>query len=447
MSLQFDKKLLLLGRTNVGKSTLFNVLTKRRKAMMMDVEGVTRDFLQDRLYGAKDWLVFDTPGWDPADYFFSVISKPYQMMLQSADAVAVVLDGLAGVTKNDYDLVDHLRDKNIDFFFIVNKVDSPETPISPEVLMLIGSQRFFATSALQRRGLEEVMDCVEPSNSYSDRHTRRLAYDQIPHIVFAGRPNVGKSTLFNCLLGEDVVAVSDRPGTTRDTVWRHYKYHKKDEFYIFDTAGLRKKIRNADALEKMSIEATQGALRFAHVVCLLMDAIDPLNRQDLRVLHHLCLNGRAIVIVVNKIDLVRQRDHLLRSIKQFFQKHFTDLLDPIVIPISAKNATGTKRLIPTVQRVYKDWNIRVTTSQLNKAVLGWVHDNPPPRGKSGRPIKIRYVAQINQRPPTFFIASNNAQDLPQSYIRFLRHKIQREFNLTHVPVRMVVRSTRQKSSS
>lgn len=438
------KILALVGRTNVGKSTLFNALTrKRRRAIVADMEGVTRDFLQEQLKGIPGWFVVDTPGWDDQEPFFMRTREQYMKSLEEADCVAVVLDGQIGLTTNDYALFDALRKHNIPFVVCINKTDKRGQCAHPEVQRVSASHTCFALSGLHGIGLEAFC-------AFFKQHAPLQAQEPEEkgmHIVFLGRPNVGKSTLFNALIGENLTAVSDLPGTTRDTVWRMYKDKEDQNFCFFDTAGLRRRVRVDTAIEKMSAHATRDALRFAHVACLILDATQPLERQDLRLLHEVCANGRSILFLLNKIDLIKDKRRLLRGVSDFFEKHVTDIYKPLVLSISAFRGEGLKKIIPAVKKLCGEWSQRISTARLNKALEEWTSAHPPPRGPGARPIKVRYIAQINVRPPTFFISVSQAKSLPASYVRFLRHSIQKSFGFERVPVRLVVRSSQRPSSS
>jgi len=265
------------------------------------------------------------------------------------------------------------------------------------------------------------------------------------HIVLVGRPNAGKSTLFNALVGENMALVSDIPGTTRDTVWKLYEDKAGKKICLFDTAGIRRRTRVNEDLEKMSVSAARDALRFAHIACLLVDATMPLERQDLRIMSDLCKNGRCVILIVNKIDLVRDPKLLMKQINNFFLRHFTDLLKPIVLPVSAKKSLGVRKILPAIHYAYKAWDKRVGTSLLNNKLADWLSELAPPR-VGGRTVKVRFITQVNKRPPTFLLSVSNTKGMTDAYLRYLRNKIQKEFGFEEVPVRMMVRSSKRERS-
>lgn len=441
--MQSSKTLVLVGRTNVGKSTLFNSLATRsqRKAIVHDAPGVTRDVLEVKMDKMASWTLLDTPGWTRTDdHFAATFGNIYERTLKQATQVAMVIDRLYDLTLDDYEIAEWLQKSEIPFIVIVNKVDA-DIALPPSIQKFIEKREAFFVSALHKKGLVALRNHLKlyedpEENSSSDVLVKDS--DPLCHVVFVGRANAGKSTLFNACLGEDRSLVSDVPHTTRDTVFRVVTDKKGHKVCFFDTAGLRKGSKVQNILEKMSVSSTQSTLLFAHVVCCVLDATCALERQDLRIISDACKNGRAVLIILNKIDLVKDHKKVMSSVKEFFLRHFADLHVPFILPISALNKKGISAIIPKVHAVHKAWSSRIPTGPLNQHLRVWQEQHPPPRvGKTVN--KVLFISQINRRPPTFLLSVAN-KNFPEFYTRYLRGKIQSTFGLECVPIRMVVRS-------
>ncbi len=436
------KVLALVGRTNVGKSTLFNALSReRRKAIVHDAPGVTRDVLEVNLDKMPGWVLRDTPGWtDRSDVFFQSIEPIYLQALQTATTVAVVLDRQYNLTLDDLEMLSWLRENNISFIVVVNKVDHDGAQVPDTIREIAEKHTTFFVSALHKKGLDalrQFLTKVKTTESMEDSADEPDSNNAC-HVVFAGRANVGKSTLFNACIGKEQSLVSEIPHTTRDTLWRIFEDKNGKRICFFDTAGMRKKSKISDLLEKYSVHSTEQTLKFAHVVCCVLDGQRALQRQDLRVISDACKNGRAVLLIVNKVDIVENVRALKNMVEQFFNKHFSDLHTPYMLMVSAKKRKGVKEIIPTVHKIHEEWSKRVSTGVLNQHLRDWQNLQPPPR--EGNTVnKILYISQINRRPPTFLLSVAKA-GFPESYTRYIRGKIQETFGLEHVPVRMVVRS-------
>ncbi len=425
----------IAGRPNVGKSTLFNRLIGKQMAIVHDEPGVTRDWREgDGHLFDLSFRVLDTAGLEAAHAkgtLESRASEQTKKALQKADVILLVVDARAGMTVEDKTIARELRKTGVPIVLAANKCEGSVLPERWDESAALGFGDPLPISAAHGEGL---MDLYEALSKYKPATGDEENEDDEKRLILAvvGRPNAGKSTLVNRLIGEERMLTGPEPGLTRDSVpisWTH----KGVPIRLVDTAGMRKRAKVAEGLEKMSVSETLRAIRLAHVVILVLDSKQPFDKQDLIIAHHVVEEGRALVVALNKWDLVRDKKLVMRQIREKAELSLAQASGVPLVPLSALKGNGLPDVMRETMRVYDIWNKRVPTSKLNR----WLEDmeaNHPPPITSGRRIKLRYMTQVKSRPPTFSLWVNNV-GLPESYQRFLTNGLRKTFNLEAVPIR------------
>jgi GTP-binding protein len=425
----------IVGRPNVGKSTLFNRLIEKRQAIMDDVPGVTRD----RHYGYAEWTgryftVIDTGGYvtGSADKFETEIRKQVELALNEATAVIFVVDCRDGLTGYDKDFARVVRASGKPVLIAANKADTPDkTPFAAEFYQL-GFDKVFPISAENGLGTGELLD--ELVKLFPNEGTED-PYAGIPKISILGRPNVGKSSLLNALLGHERSIVTDEAGTTRDAIHSHYKLYGKN-FILIDTAGIRKKSKVRDHIEFYSVLRSLRALEESDVCIVVLDATRGIESQDVNIISLAHRQGKGIVLLVNKWDLIKKD---AKTADQY-KKEILDKLAPIdYIPILFGSALTRQRIFQVIEKavaVYHNKTAKIATSRLNEAILPEIERYPPPAVK-GKFIQIKYLTQVNARFPTFALFCNLPQYIQPPYQRYLENKMREHFGLEGVPIRLL----------
>ena len=426
----------LIGRPNVGKSTLFNRITRRRDAIVDPTPGVTRD----RHYARVQWedhpfMLVDTGGIDDEDdTITNHIRHQAMQAIEEADVILFLMDGRQGLTPSDHEIVDLLRRTEKQVFFVVNKIDSPELEVellSP--FWELGVDRLWALSADHSYGFQTLMEAL----------VEKLEKVEIPpglpegtvRIAFLGRPNVGKSSMINAIIGQERMVVSDISGTTRDSVDTLLSRDKYN-YLLIDTAGIRRKGKTTDKLEKFSILKAIKALGRCDIAVVLIDAEEGITEQDTRVIGYTQDHGRALLILINKWDLIKddkkRQDWLLEEVR--LATNFIPFAP--VFRVSAKTGYGIKRIFPAIGKMYRQFNKRFPTSGLNRLLEAAVSHHEPPMYR-GRRLKLYYTAQIGTAPPSFAVIANLPKGIHFSYQRFLKNRFREGLGLDLVPVRLV----------
>jgi GTP-binding protein len=425
----------IVGRPNVGKSTLFNRLIEKRQAIMDDVPGVTRD----RHYGYAEWTgryftVIDTGGYvtGSADKFETEIRKQVELALNEATAVIFVVDCRDGLTGYDKDFARVVRASGKPVLIAANKADTPDkTPFAAEFYQL-GFDKVFPISAENGLGTGELLD--ELVKLFPNEGTED-PYAGIPKISILGRPNVGKSSLLNALLGHERSIVTDEAGTTRDAIHSHYKLYGKN-FILIDTAGIRKKSKVRDHIEFYSVLRSLRALEESDVCIVVLDATRGIESQDVNIISLAHRQGKGIVLLVNKWDLIKKD---AKTADQY-KKEILHKLAPIdYIPILFGSALTRQRIFQVIEKavaVYHNKTAKIATSRLNEAILPEIERYPPPAVK-GKFIQIKYLTQVNARFPTFALFCNLPQYIQPPYQRYLENKMREHFGLEGVPIRLL----------
>ncbi len=432
----------IVGRPNVGKSTLFNRLIGRRVAIVEDTPGVTRD----RIYGDAEWLnytftLIDTGGIEPAseDIIAVQMKRQAELAIETADVILFLVDGREGMTSADIEVAHMLRRSKKPIVLAVNKVDAPKFEESMYEFYELGLGDPFTISASQGLGLGDMLDAVVKDFPQSDES----ADGERINIALVGKPNVGKSSLVNALLGEERAIVSDIPGTTRDSIDTPFAYNGT-QYTLVDTAGIRRKRSIEDeSIERYSVIRSLAAIRRADVVLIVCDASQDLSEQDVRIAGYAHEEGKASVLIVNKWDVVEKDTHTMNAFKK---KLASDLAFMSYVPmlfISAKTGQRVNKVLESANEAYAQTCRRITTGQLNDAVGEAVSMNEPP-SENGRRLRVYYATQVSIKPPTFVIFVNDAALVHFSYQRYMENYFRRCFGLDGTPLRLFFRSRKKE---
>ena len=427
----------LVGRPNVGKSTLFNQLTRSRDALVANLPGLTRDrkYGEARV-GSRPFVVIDTGGisGDEAGIEAQMAGQSL-VAIEEADAVLFMVDAREGLNAADQALAKHLRQRNKAFHLVVNKIDGLDEDVALSDFYTLGVESVFAIAASHGRGVRSMIEQVLAGFPVEDEAPRDARPDSI-RVAVVGRPNVGKSTLVNRLLGEERVVVFDQPGTTRDSIYVDYERDGR-QYTLIDTAGVRRRKNVKETVEKFSIVKTLKAVDDAHVVVLVMDAHEGIVDQDMHLIGHCVEAGRGLVLAVNKWDGIDpdQRAWIRTELDRRLQ--FASYAD--VHYISALHGTGVGHLYKSIDAAHRSATRKLNTNQLTRILEGAVHDHPPPM-VNGRRIKLRYAHAGGQNPPLIVIHGNQTGKVPTSYQRYLEKVYRRELALAGTPVRIEFRT-------
>ncbi len=432
----------IVGRPNVGKSTLYNRLVGRRHALVDDRPGVTRDRREgEAALGPLRFTVIDTAGLVEAapDSLQSRMVEQTTLAAEAADVTLLVVDGRAGITPDDRHFAGAMRRLGGAVIVIVNKCEGKAGEDGLLESYALGMGDPVAVSAEHGQGMSELYDALEPYGGKGDIPPGEAAEDNPLKLVIVGRPNVGKSTLLNRLVGEERTITGPEPGITRDAIavaWSHQGRPVK----LVDTAGLRRRAKVIERLEQLSVDDTLRVVRLAEMVVLVLDAEIALERQDLTIARLVAEEGRGLVIVINKWDRVgRGRRALLAGLRMRLADSLPQVRGVPLVTLSALHGEGVDKLMPMVFKTYETWNKRVPTSRLNRWLEGAAQAHPPPMA-AGRRIKLRYMTQIKARPPTFALFMSRPKALPDAYQRYLVNQLRDVFKLDGVPIRLLLRA-------
>jgi GTP-binding protein len=425
--------LVLVGRPNVGKSTLFNRLTRTRDALVADQPGLTRDRHYGRgRVGSKPYLVVDTGGLEPVakDGIMHEMAKQSRQAVDEADVVLFIVDGRAGCTPQDTIIAEQLRKTGKPILLLVNKAEGMQRTRVTADFFELGLGEPIPISSAHGDNVNEVIEIA--LENFPEEVAHEEAAEQKPKLAIVGRPNVGKSTLVNAILGEQRVIAFDQPGTTRDSIYIDFERDGK-HYTIIDTAGVRRRGKIDEAVEKFSVIKTMQAIEDANVVVLVVDGADQITEQDAHVADFVLQAGRALVLAVNKWDGLdaHQRDTVKRDIERklhflsFAKLHF----------ISALNGTGIDKLLKSVDEAYAAAMIKLPTPKLTRALMAALEKQQPPKGARFRP-KMRYAHQGGSNPPLIIIHGSGLDDVPASYQRYLERTFCEMFRLQGTPLKI-----------
>ena len=427
----------IVGRPNVGKSTLFNRLVGMRKAIVNDSAGTTRD----RHYGTTDWngrefSVIDTGGYavGDEDLFEAEIRKQVLLAIEEADVILFLVEVSTGITDLDAIVADLLRRSSKKVILVVNKVDNNELIYNSHEFYALGLGDPYCISSINGSGTGEVMDAVVaalPEDSKSELP------DDLPKFAVVGRPNVGKSSLTNALLGTERNIVTPIAGTTRDSILSRYNKFGMD-FYLIDTAGLRKKTKVTEDLEFYSVLRSVRSIETSDVCILMIDATAGIESQDLNIFNLVVRNKKGCVIVINKWDLVDKTDRTMKEMTENIRRRIAPFSDVPIIFTSVLNKQRIMDVLQTAMRVYYSRARRIPTSELNEYLLPIIEETPPPSTK-GKYIRIKYVTQLSSPTPVFAFFVNLPQYIKEGYRRYLENKIRERWDFQGVPIQIFFR--------
>lgn len=426
----------IVGRPNVGKSTIFNRIVGERVSIVEDEPGVTRD----RIYGTGEWLtnqfhVIDTGGIDIGDApFLDEIRQQAEIAIAEAEVIIFIVNGREGVTSADEEVAKILFRSKKPVVLAVNKVDNPEMRADIYEFYSLGFGEPFPISGSHGLGLGDMLD--EVVKNFPDNKGEPYE-EEVVKFCLIGRPNVGKSSLVNALLGEERVIVSSVAGTTRDAIDSVYRYDGQ-EYVIIDTAGMRKKGKVYEKTEKYSVLRALKAIERSDVVLVVLDGEEGIREQDKRIAGYAHDAGRAIIIVVNKWDAVEKDESTMRKFEQDIRDQFQFLDYAPIVFLSAKTRQRLGTLLPAIQMVSENHSMRVQSSVLNEVILDAVSMNPAPSDK-GRKLKVYYATQVGVKPPTFVVFVNDPDIMHFSYERFLQNTIREAFSFEGTPLKIIAR--------
>jgi GTP-binding protein len=433
----------IVGRPNVGKSTLFNRLVGRRLALVDDIPGVTRDRREaDATIGDLSFRAIDTAGLEEAAQasLEARMRRQTEAAIADADLVLFLIDARAGVTPADEHFANIVRASGRPVALLANKAEGRAADSGVLEAYSLGFGEPIPVSAEHGLGMPDIYDAIRAAMTAEAEpglETRAEEETKPLGVAIIGQPNAGKSTLVNRLIGEERMLTGPEAGITRDAIAVDWEWQDR-RFRLVDTAGIRRKAKVVGKLERLSVADALRAIRFAEVVVLVMDATEPLEKQDLQLADLVAQEGRALVLALNKWDLISDPQQRLKALKLDLDETLTQVRGVPMIPISAKSGRGLDELMRAVTAIYATWNKRVPTAALNRWLDVAIERHPPPAA-SGRRIKLKYLTQSKTRPPTFFLSCSRPEALPDAYRRYLVNGLREDFDLAGVPIRLMLR--------
>lgn len=427
----------IVGRPNVGKSTFFNRLTESRAAIVDDMPGVTRD----RNYGKSLWngvefSIIDTGGYVSGsdDVFEEEIRRQANLAIQESDVIVFIVDVESGLTELDISVFDLLRRNKKPVITVVNKVDTHQRGLDANEFYALGIEKFFAVSSINGLGTGDLLDEIV---ELLPKVVEEAADEKIPKIAVVGRPNVGKSSIINTLVGEERHIVTEVAGTTRDAVAQNYNKFGHN-FILIDTAGLRKKTKVAEDIEFYSVMRSVRSIEDSDVCVLVLDATRGVEGQDVSIFHLIHRNKKGIVVVVNKWDLIEKDNHTMKNFEEDILEKFAPIVDIPIVFTSALTKQRILKILEEAMMVFENRNRHIATSKLNELLLGAIEAYPPPAYK-GKYIKIKYITQLPTKIPSFAFFCNLPQYIRDPYKRYLENKIRSNFNFKGIPIQLYFR--------
>lgn len=440
----------IIGRPNVGKSTLFNRLVGRRLALVDDTPGVTRDrrFAEGSI-GELKFDIVDTAGLEQGDEdsLQGRMWEQTRQAIEEADICLFLIDSRAGILPDDRAFAQILRRTEKPVILVANKMEGKPGEAGYYDAFSLGFGDPVPVSAEHGQGMADlhnaIVDAIGEEIAYPNKHDVTDTDDEeslesrVLKIAVVGRPNAGKSTLINQMIGEERLLTGPEAGITRDSISVDWEWNGRT-IRLHDTAGMRKKAKVQEKLERLSVSDGLRAIQFAEVVIIVLDVTKPFEKQDLQIADLIIREGRAPVIALNKWDLIDDRQEVLKELLLQAQEHISQIKGLKVVPVSGATGENIEKLMEAVLEVHKIWNRRIPTAPLNRW-LGDVQYHHPPPAVAGRRIKLKYISQIKSRPPTFAVSCSRPEALPESYNRYLLNSLRREFGLDSIPLRIYMR--------
>ena len=435
----------IVGRPNVGKSTLFNRLARKRKAIVEDKPGVTRD----RHYAEASWdehsfILIDTGGFEPAakERLPQQIREQVEVAIQEADVILFLMDGKEGLMPADVEVAGYLRKIAKPVFYVINKIDGERQEGAVFDFYRLGVEKLYDLSAEHGRGVGDLMDEVLKALP-SDRSWEKSTGEEI-RVALVGRPNVGKSSLLNKLIGRPRAIVDSSPGTTRDAIDTRLSREGKEYIFV-DTAGIRRKSKVTERLEKYSAIKALKSLERCDVALILLDGFEGLTEQDARIAEFAAENGRAIILVVNKWDLVEKETSTMEHYKERIRAEMKTLDYIPILFISALKGQRVSKIFGAIEEVVAEHRKRIPTAELNRWLKGAVQNHPPPLYRN-RSVKLYYISQVAVSPPTFALFTNEPRSIDESYPRYLTRRLRENYGFTGAPLRLLFRDRKKERS-
>lgn len=426
----------IVGRPNVGKSTLFNRLTESRDAIVDEMSGVTRDRNYGKcIWNGIDFSVIDTGGYveNSDDVFESEINKQVMLAIEESDLILFMVDVTVGIHELDKAVASMLRKAGRKIFLVVNKVDNNQRLLDAHEFHSLGLGEYYPLSSINGSGTGELLDAITsnlPSSAVEE-------IPELPRVAIVGRPNVGKSSLVNSLLGEERNIVTPLAGTTRDSIYTRYNKYQHD-FFLVDTAGLRKKGKVSEDVEFYSVMRAVRTIENSDICLLLIDGTRGLESQDLNIVSLILRNNKGMILLVNKWDLVEKESNTAKQFEEEIRRRTAPFVDYPVLFISATNKQRIHKILELIETVNLNRTRKIPTSELNEVMLDIVRQNPPPAIK-GKFIRIKYVTQLPTHTPSFAFFCNMPQYVKEPYRRYIENRMREKFELTGVPVRIFFR--------
>jgi len=427
----------IVGRPNVGKSTLFNRLTESRKAIVEEMSGVTRDRHYGKVFwGGQEFSVIDTGGYvvGSDDIFESEIRKQVEIAMEEANIIIFLVDVTTGITDLDESVSDLLRRSKKKVFLAANKVDNTERTLQSAEFYGLGLGDVYNVSAINGSGTGELLDAIV--NSF-DPEIKEEEESDIPRFSVVGKPNVGKSSLVNSLLGEERNIVTPISGTTRDSIDTHYKSYGFD-FTLVDTAGIRKKNKVHEDIEFYSVIRSIRTIENSDVCLFMIDATEGIQKQDLNIFYVIERNSKGLVLLVNKWDLVEKETSTTKDFEEKIREQLAPFNDVPIIFVSALTKQRVHKALESAVEVFENRTQKISTSKLNDIMLEIIENTPPPSIK-GKYVKIKFVTQLPSHAPSFAFFCNLPQYVREDYRRFLENRMREEFNFEGVPIKLFFR--------
>ncbi|MFA6831294.1 MAG: ribosome biogenesis GTPase Der [Bacteroidaceae bacterium] len=430
----------IVGRPNVGKSTLFNRLTKTRHAIVSSEAGTTRDRQYGKIeWGGREFSIVDTGGWvvNSDDVFEEEIRKQVDLAVEEADVILFVVDVLTGVTDLDISVASVLKNTSKPVLLVSNKTDNHDLRYDSAEFYKLGLPGDpLCVSSVTGTGTGDLLDIIVKSFS---KEISEIIDEEVPRYAVVGRPNAGKSSIVNAFIGQERNIVTEIPGTTRDSIYTRYNKFNFD-FYLVDTAGIRKKNKVNEDLEYYSVIRSIGAIENSDICILMLDATRGIEAQDLNIFSLIQRNNKGLVVVVNKWDLVEDKTaKLMNQFTEVVKKRFAPFSDFPIIFTSVLNKQRILKVLEAANEVYQNRSTRIPTAQLNQEMLSLIEAYPPPANK-GKYIKIKYITQLpNTSIPSFVYFANLPQYVREPYKRFLENKMREKWSLSGTPIRLYIR--------